>query len=127
VATRDIGNLGIWPKRLLDDPRLLVLAPPPPPLRPQDLAPHLPPVLKYVLKDVLYRPGTSSKPLHGGQRFRIYEGVGTSLTLIGRGQHLRLDGAELGHLLLELDEILLQPLCLRRQGLGRLMANSTCR
>jgi hypothetical protein len=81
MAACDIGNLGARPKRFFDDPRLLVLAPPAPPLRPdQDLAPHLPPVLKYVLKGVLYCPGTSSRSLHERQMLRIYEGVGTSLT-----------------------------------------------
>ncbi len=93
MAAGDIGHLGAWPKRFFDDPRLLVLAPPTPPLRPdQDLAPHPSP----VLKDVLYRPGTSSGRLHDGHALGIYEGVGTSLTtdlFVAHGppEHIRSD------------------------------------
>jgi hypothetical protein len=59
VATRNIGNLGAWPKRLLDDPRLLIITPPAPPFRPdQDLASHLPSVHKY---------GTSLSRLEEGE------------------------------------------------------------
>jgi hypothetical protein len=84
MAACDIGNLGAWPKRFFDDPHLLVLAPPAPPLRPdQDLAPHPPPVLKYVLKDVLYCPGTPSGRLQDEHALKIYEGLSTSLTLFG--------------------------------------------
>jgi hypothetical protein len=48
--------------------------------------------------------------------------IGERHLLIGRGQHLRPDGGELGHLLLKLGKFLLQTLRLRRKGLGRLMA-----
>src|SRR5688572_17875643 len=82
MAARDIANLGAWPKRLFDDQRFLVFAPPAPPFRPdQYLTPHLPPVLKYVLKDVLYCPGTSLGRLQDGHTVRIYEGQETSLTI----------------------------------------------
>ena len=32
MTTRDIGDLGAWLEGFLDDPRLLILAPPAPPL-----------------------------------------------------------------------------------------------
>jgi hypothetical protein len=83
MAACDIGDLRAWPKRFLNDPRFLVLAPPAPPFRPdQNLTPHMPPVLKYVLKDVLYCPGTPLSRLHDRRVLGIYEGAETALTML---------------------------------------------